>query len=157
MAITFLSRLSAAAETRWLEALARALPNEKISLGADRAADIAIVANPPPGALASLPKLAFVQSAWAGVDGLLADPDLPRAPIARLIDPGLTAQMAQATAAHVLFLHRQTPAYRQVASATDEAAAEAMFREARMFDAAVERMAQESAALDRMERGLDAY
>ena len=56
-----------------------------------------------------------------------------------------------------LGIHRQTPAYRQVASATDEAAAEAMFREARMFDAAVERMAQESAALDRMERGLDAY
>lgn len=111
MAITFLSRLPEAAETRWLAALAEHLPNEKISLGADPQADIAIVANPPRGVLASLPKLAFVQSAWAGVDGLLGDPDLPRVPIARLIDPSLTAQMAQAAAAHVLFLHRQAPAY----------------------------------------------
>jgi glyoxylate/hydroxypyruvate reductase A len=94
-----------------LAALADSLPNEKISLGADRDADIAIVANPPPGALAALPNLAFVQSAWAGVDGLLADPALPPVPLARLVDPSLAAQMAEAAAAHVLALHRQAPAY----------------------------------------------
>ena len=111
MALTFLSRLSKGAESRWLAALADSLPNEKISLGADRDADIAIVANPPPGALAALPNLAFVQSAWAGVDGLLADPALPPVPLARLVDPSLAAQMAEAAAAHVLALHRQAPAY----------------------------------------------
>jgi glyoxylate/hydroxypyruvate reductase A len=111
MAITFLNRLSSAAETRWLEALRAALPDETITTEASPQADIAVVANPAPGALAALPNLAFVQSAWAGVDGLLNDPNLPAAPIARLIDPGLAAQMAQAVAAHVLALHRQGPAY----------------------------------------------
>ncbi|MBA4013537.1 MAG: glyoxylate/hydroxypyruvate reductase A [Phenylobacterium sp.] len=111
MAITFLNRLAPDAETRWLEALHAALPDETITSGANPQAEIAIVANPPRGVLASLPNLAFVQSAWAGVDSLLDDPDLPRVPIARLVDPGLAAQMAQATAAHVLYLHRQVPAY----------------------------------------------
>ena len=111
MALTFLSRLSEGVESRWLAALADSLPNEKITLGPDPDAEIAIVANPPPGALAALPRLAFVQSAWAGVDGLLADPALPPVPLARLVDPGLAAQMAEAAAAHVLALHRQAPAY----------------------------------------------
>ncbi|WP_374534718.1 2-hydroxyacid dehydrogenase [Phenylobacterium sp.] len=111
MALTFLSRLSEGVESRWLAALADSLPNEKITLGPDPDAEIAIVANPPPGALAALPRLAFVQSAWAGVEGLLADPALPQVPLARLVDPGLAAQMAEAAAAHVLALHRQAPAY----------------------------------------------
>jgi glyoxylate/hydroxypyruvate reductase A len=111
MAITFLNRLSSAAETRWLEALRAALPDETITTEPSADTDIAVVANPGRGVLSSLPNLAFVQSAWAGVDGLLDDPDLPAAPIARLIDPSLAAQMAQAVAAHVLALHRQAPAY----------------------------------------------
>lgn len=111
MAITFLNRLSSAAETRWMEALADRLPIETLTTTAGPDTEIAIVANPAPGALAALPNLRFVQSAWAGVDGLLADPDLPAVPVARLIDPGLAAQMSQAVAAHVLALHRQAPAY----------------------------------------------
>ena len=39
--------------------------------------DVAIVANPPGGSLAGLPNLKLVQSLWAGVDRLLADPTLP--------------------------------------------------------------------------------
>lgn len=113
MAITFRSRLDSNAETRWLEALRSALPNEQISTDPAAEAEIAIVANPPPGALAVIPGLCFVQSAWAGVDGLLADPTFPKTiPLARLVDPTLGEQMAQAVAAHVLALHRQAPAYR---------------------------------------------
>lgn len=113
MAITFRSRLAPDAETRWLEALRSALPNDQISTDPTAEAEIAIVANPRPGDLAAIPGLRLVQSAWAGVDGLLADPAFPKAvPLARLIDPTLGQQMAQAIAAHVLSLHRQAPAYR---------------------------------------------
>lgn len=111
MTITFQSRLPDEAKTRWLEALRAALPGDQVTTDPDPAAEIAIVANPPRGVLSGLPALRFVQSAWAGVDGLLHDPDLPAVPIARLIDPALAAQMAQAVAAHVLALHRQAPAY----------------------------------------------
>lgn len=114
MTIPFLSRLHPEATELWRGLLERAL-GETVTLGLpdDRGAvEIAVVANPPPGQLATLPNLRFVQSAWAGVDGLMADPALPRdIALARLIDPTLAAQMAEAVAAHVLALHRQAPAY----------------------------------------------
>ncbi len=74
--------------------------------------DIAIVANPPPGALAKYPNLRFVQSVWAGVERMLADPDLPKdVTIARLVDPDLTQAMIEGVVAHVMALHRQSAAY----------------------------------------------
>lgn len=113
MPISFLHRLTPEAEGRWLNALRAALPDDDIQAGAAPGAEIAIVANPAPGALAAIPGLRFVQSAWAGIDGLLADPAFPKeVPLARLVDPALAEQMAQAAAAHVLALHRQAPAYR---------------------------------------------
>lgn len=114
MTIAFLSRLTPDATDLWHGLLERAL-DEPVTLGLpdDRASiEIAVTANPPPGQLAMLPNLRFIQSAWAGVDGMLSDPALPRhTPLARLIDPTLAAQMAEAVAAHVLALHRQAPAY----------------------------------------------
>lgn len=113
MPIAFLTRLPADAAQAWLAALRTALPEDDIIVGLAPDAEIAVVAAPAPGELAKLPKLGFIQSAWAGVDGLLNDPLLPRqVPLARLIDPSLAGQMAEAVAAHVLTLHRQAPAYR---------------------------------------------
>lgn len=113
MSITFRSRLAPHAEARWLEALRNALPNDEVTADPTVPAEIAVVANPAPGVLAALPGLRFVQSAWAGVDGLLTDPTFPKhLPLARLVDPALGEQMAQAVAAHVMALHRQAPAYR---------------------------------------------
>lgn len=113
MTVAFLSRLPDDAAERWLAALRAALPGEIVVSGLAQDADVAVVAAPEPGQLAKLPRLGFIQSAWAGVDGLLADPDLPRRlPLARLIDPSLAGQMSEAVAAHVLALHRQAPAYR---------------------------------------------
>jgi glyoxylate/hydroxypyruvate reductase len=110
MPVAFFARLPPAAVQRWHELLSDALAEP---LAADPAeADIAVAANPEPGALARLSNLRFVQSAWAGVDGLLADSTLPRVPVARLIDPALAADMAQAVAGHVIALHRNTLAYR---------------------------------------------
>lgn len=73
----------------------------------DGAIDAAIVANPPPGSLAGLPRLRLIQSLWAGVDRLLADPTLPEGvPLARMVDPAMNAAMAETALWAVLSLHR---------------------------------------------------
>ncbi len=105
------------AEAAWRRGLDAALPEEPVLLpspGLDRAAvTVALVAAPPPGALADLPNLRLIQSLWAGVDGLLADTSVPDGvPLARLVDPALTAAMRETVLLHVLSLHRRLPEYR---------------------------------------------
>jgi glyoxylate/hydroxypyruvate reductase len=67
--------------------------------------EYAVVSAPRPGLLAQLPDLRFVQSLWAGVDGLLGDPTLPAVPIARMVDPTMTQSMVVTVVAHVTSLH----------------------------------------------------
>jgi glyoxylate/hydroxypyruvate reductase A len=111
---------------RWQDALAaataRVLPDvawcgrEDIDQGRVAAPSVqaAVVANPPPGALQGLPALRLVQSLWAGVDRLLADPTLPRGvPLARMVDPAMTAAMAETALWAVLSLHRGFFAYQR--------------------------------------------
>jgi glyoxylate/hydroxypyruvate reductase len=100
----------------WLAALRAALPEERIEDSAARLdpaeVDVALVANPPPGSLQGLPALRLVQSLWAGVDRLLADPTLPpRVPVARMVDPAMAAAMAETALWAVLALHRGFFAY----------------------------------------------
>ena len=95
----------------WHAALHAALPGERfITDAADgpaHAIDIAIVANPPVGALRGLPGLKLIQSLWAGVDRLLADDSVPQGvPIARMVDPAMNAAMAETALWAVLSLHR---------------------------------------------------
>lgn len=106
----------------WRAALAAALPEARWWTGADidagrvAASDIAaaVVANPPPGSLRGLPALRLIQSLWAGVDRLLADPTLPAGvPVARMVDPAMTAAMAETALWAVLSLHRGFFAYQQ--------------------------------------------
>ena len=86
-------------EAAWLDrAAARAVPTE---------VQAAVVANPPPGGLQGLPQLRLIQSLWAGVDRLLTDPTLPPGvPIARMVDPAMSAAMAETALWAVLALHR---------------------------------------------------
>ena len=84
----------------WREALAAAMPEatwlapEAARASADEV-HAAVVANPPPGSLRGLPQLRLIQSLWAGVDRLLADATLPAGvPIARMVDPAMSAAMA---------------------------------------------------------------
>ena len=95
----------------WWPLLTAALPGER--LVRDRAeadaADItvALVANPPSGALQGLPSLALIQSLWAGVDRLLADASVPvQVPLARMVDPSMNATMAETALWAVLALQR---------------------------------------------------
>jgi glyoxylate/hydroxypyruvate reductase A len=87
------------------------MPGQRLLLArgevADAAIDAAIVANPPPGGLVGLPGLRLIQSLWAGVDRLLADASLPTGvPIARMVDPAMSAAMAETALWATLSLHR---------------------------------------------------
>jgi len=119
MSIVLIGNLSPAAYENWRAQLSRYLPaNETLTLATQlidkSAVDVALAANPRWGELATFPNLRFVQSLWAGVDGLLGDPALPEnITLARLVDPGMAQSMAEGAIAAVLFLHRQFPAYLQ--------------------------------------------
>ena len=93
------SLAEAAPAVRWLDLdQARARP---------QAVRAAVVANPPPGSLSGWPGLELIQSLWAGVDRLLADPTVPPdVPLARMVDPAMTQAMAQTALWAVLSLHR---------------------------------------------------
>ena len=103
---------------RWLPLLEKALPQDRFfvwpDLGDTASIDVALTATPPAGALARLPNLKLVQSLWMGVDGLLADPALPRhVPLARCIDPGMVSAMCESVLSHVIDFHRHHYAYRR--------------------------------------------
>ena len=112
MPVLIATDLPAEENRTWRDALVRALPQERFVLSRVEAGDagsidIAVVANPPPGALAGLPGLRLIQSLWAGVDRLLADPTLPAGvPLARMVDPALAAAMAETALWAVLGLQR---------------------------------------------------
>lgn len=69
--------------------------------------DVALVWRPPPGELTRYPKLRAILSLGAGIDGLIADPDLPDVPIARMVDPSLTRTMTEYVLLAVLRHHRE--------------------------------------------------
>jgi len=94
----------------WLAELQRALPQARWHLSATpgnaRLITAAVVANPPAGLLHGLPNLRLIQSLWAGVDRLLSDPSLPDVPVARMVDPTMSAAMAETALWATLSLHR---------------------------------------------------
>ena len=103
--------------SQWRAELSRCFKGQSLSVWPDvpdpAAIRIALVAKPPRGVLASFPNLELICSLWAGVDGLLADPAVPRhVPLTRLIDPQLTASMIESVLLHVLSAHRLAPRYR---------------------------------------------
>jgi glyoxylate/hydroxypyruvate reductase A len=67
----------------------------------------------PPGALQGLPNLQAIFSLGAGVDHLFADPALPDVPIARVVDPDLTARMSEYVVLHCLTALRQQRRYQR--------------------------------------------
>lgn len=74
----------------------------------------ALVWQPPPGLLHTLPGLQLIVSVGAGVDYLLDDPTLPVVPLVRFVDSDLTARMAEYVALHVLFHHRRMAEFREL-------------------------------------------
>lgn len=101
----------------WIAALQAAMPGETVMPlalldDAERAScTVAVVANPQPQDLRSLPQLRWVHSVWAGVERLLADLGDTGLKIVRLVDPQLADTMAEAVLAWTLYLHRDMPRY----------------------------------------------
>jgi glyoxylate/hydroxypyruvate reductase A len=111
MAILVAADFDAAEWAAWWPLLQRALPAEQLVRDRDAAPtdtiDVALVANPPRGSLRDLPGLRLIQSLWAGVDLLLADPGVPaQVPLARMVDPSMNEAMAQTALWAVLSLQR---------------------------------------------------
>jgi glyoxylate/hydroxypyruvate reductase A len=99
----------------WLKRFAALLPGHALLTPEtlfDRAAvRYAIVWRPPHGLLADLPRLEAIFSLGAGVDHVLSDPNLPDVPIARIVDPDLTARMSEWVVLHCLMHLRQARRY----------------------------------------------
>src|SRR5437660_8776392 len=110
MAILF--RSTPAATARWRPLLRELMPEHEFrfwpEIGDPAAIEYAMVWQPPPGLLASLPNLRLICGLGAGIDHLLRDPELPRhIPIMRLVDPYMTDAMSEFVTLSVLRLHRQ--------------------------------------------------
>jgi glyoxylate/hydroxypyruvate reductase len=79
--------------------------------GDPAAMDYACVWAPPQGLLAGYPKLKAIFSLGAGVDELLADPQLPDVPVVRIVDSDLAMRMTEYVSLHVLMCHRRQRLY----------------------------------------------
>jgi glyoxylate/hydroxypyruvate reductase A len=70
-------------------------------------AEVAVCWDPPRGALRTLPNLRLVHAIAAGVDNILADPELPRVPLCRVVDSEQARGMSEFVLWGVLHFHRQ--------------------------------------------------
>ena len=76
--------------------------------------DTALVWQPPPGLLRTLPNLKLIVSVGAGVDALVGDPTLPYVPLVRFVDPDLTGRMVEYIVLNVLYHHRRMAEFREL-------------------------------------------
>lgn len=99
----------------WLSAIRAGLPEMDLrtpdAQGDPADIEYAVVAGAPPGALAAHPNLKLIVTLLAGVEGLLADPDLPGVPIARATDPRGDDMISDFALLHVLRHHRNMPEF----------------------------------------------
>ena len=98
----------------WRNALQELLPEIDCrgwdDAGDKAAVDYAVVWKPPAGGLKTFPNLKVIVSMGAGIDHLLADPELPRhVPVIRTVGPELTQRMREYVLLHVLRFHRRLP------------------------------------------------
>src|SRR5439155_22268980 len=98
----------------WAARLRALAPQRDIRLWPDHdPADIAYACawHAPRGLFARLPHLKVIFSLGAGVDHVVADPDLPDVPVVRIVDPDLTMRMTEYVVLHVLAYHRRQRLY----------------------------------------------
>lgn len=98
----------------WLEHMRTLLPELDVrpwhEPGVPEEIRHAVVWKPPAGGLKRFPNLDCIVSIGAGIDHVLADPELPRhVPIIRTTGLDLTQRMREYVLLHVLRLHRRLP------------------------------------------------
>jgi glyoxylate/hydroxypyruvate reductase A len=109
--------LSSAIHMQYLaDAFEQAQPGIDVRMGDDLGAlediDVAVCWFPPHGRLAQFPNMQLVQSLAAGVDHILADPELPRQlPLCRIVDDTMAAGMKAYVSWAVVQHHRGMKAY----------------------------------------------
>lgn len=101
----------------WREQFARVLPAEEFrvwpEVGKREEVEFLLVWRPPRGAMKGFPNLKAILNMGAGVDYVLADPEMPRdVPLIRLIDKGLSQGMVEFVLHAVLHFHRDFHRYR---------------------------------------------
>ena len=97
----------------WLPALEQALASEAVSVWPDTAGlaeiDCVVMAGPVPGLLRQMPRVRLIHTLGMGVDHILGDPDLPPgAVVCRVVDEGMTDQMAEYVTLAVLRVERES-------------------------------------------------
>lgn len=101
----------------WLKCLRAAMPGEVIEkydelTDAQKAqVEVAVVANPDPVQLKTLPNLKWIHSLWAGVEKMAAELSDSSFEVVRLEDPEMMLKMSEAVLSWVLYLHRDMPIY----------------------------------------------
>jgi len=117
--VPLVSRLTRAEQDKWITTLNHAIVDVDICRLVELSekertqVKVAIVANPDPEELTTLPNLEWVQSVWAGVEKLVNDQLDQSLKVVRLVDPRLSETMAEAALAWTFYLHRDMPVYRQ--------------------------------------------
>ena len=112
--MTVVVRLGNARAEWWRDALQDLLPGVEVRLWEDAGdkakVEYAVVWKPPAGGLKTFPNLKCIISMGAGIDHLLADPELPtHLPVIRTVGPDLRQRMREYLALHVLRFHRRLP------------------------------------------------
>jgi glyoxylate/hydroxypyruvate reductase A len=95
---------------QWQNTLGAAIPDLRFIVGPEcetpEQVDVALLWTPPPQGMNSFTNLRAVLSLGAGVDQLNLQHLDPSIPVARLVDPTLTARMVEYCKAAVFYLHR---------------------------------------------------
>ena len=115
MALLFLSKIDNPGD--WVDALKASMPELEVrvwpEIGDPASVEAALVWKPPKGELRRFPNLRLIASIGAGVDHMLADPDLPGVPLARVVDPGLTHAVSEYVLLGVLRHFRRLAEYEE--------------------------------------------
>ncbi|MEM7196940.1 MAG: glyoxylate/hydroxypyruvate reductase A [Pseudomonadota bacterium] len=107
-------------DRRWLESLRNHLPYPVIT--AHEVEDFTrvkycIVGQPDPGFFAKFPNLRAIFSLWAGIDGIVSQPDFPpHVPLYRMIEEGMTQGMQDYVLGQIYYYHLDMHLYRDAQS-----------------------------------------